>query len=431
MDGEGLEVGVLVEVNDVEVIGGGLAEVVFLEVEVTGNDAEVGGGAALRTESEGFVGGVAGLDVALEAEEGTGAIEEGVGFPGGVVLDVEEVRDGGEGLGEFGGFDESLGEVAPDFLLGGAGFVGVGDDFEETGGGLVVAGVVGLHTGPLHGLLGDVLDVFPPDGEVDLRGEALRVLGGKVGEGEEQAGVFRVGFGAEGAGGVEERGGFLGLVGFHHAPADPVVRLGLEIVGEVIDLFQQALVADEHVLDVAFLAAGAGGLEPGQGDKVGRRDLVGGEAVEVGDGLGRLTGLGVGLGALHEGGMDALVIRIFCKEIGQRADGTLSVSRFGEAPTALVEEAGAVRIAEAGGVDFRVVFGGLGGLVFREERLRFHQHRGVDAGVFGMEFPVDLEEGVHLIDDVLALDLEEAVEAVVGGLEGEVVLGFDEALDLA
>ena len=48
-----------------------------------------------------------------------------------------------------------------------------------------------------------------------------------------------------------------------------------------------------------------------------------------------------------------------------------------------------------------------------------------------MKFPVDLEEGVHLIDDVLALDLEEAVEAVVGGLEGEVVLGFDEALDLA
>ena len=190
VDGEGLEVGVLVEVNDVEVIGGGLAEVVFLEVEVTGNDAEVGGGAALRTEGEGFVGGVAGLDVALEAEEGTGAIEEGVGFPGRVVLDVEKVGDGGERLGEFPGFDESLGEVAPDFLLGGAGFVGVGDDFEETGGGLVVAGVVGLQASPLHGLLGDVLDVFPSDGEVDLRGEAFWVLGGKVGESEEQAGVF-------------------------------------------------------------------------------------------------------------------------------------------------------------------------------------------------------------------------------------------------
>ena len=106
------------------------------------------------------------------------------------------------------------------------------------------------------------------------------------------------------------------MVGFHHAPADIVVRLGLEVVGEVIDLFQQALVADEHVLDVAFLAAGAGGLEPGQGDEVGRCGLVGGQAVEVGDGLGRLADFGVGLGAFCKGGMDALVIRIFRKEIG-------------------------------------------------------------------------------------------------------------------
>ncbi len=243
--------------------------------------------------------------------------------------------------------------------------------------------------------------------------------------------MLGVGLGAEGAGGVEERGGFLGLVRFHHAPADPVVRLGLEVVGEVIDFFQQPLVADEHVLDVAFLAAGAGRLKPGEGEEIGGRGRVGGEAVEIGDSLGGLADLGVGPGTLHEGRVDALVFGIFRDEIGERPDRALGVSRVGEAPSALVEEARAVRLAEQGGVDLGVGFRGLGGVVFGEEGLGLHQHRGVDAGVVGVEPSVDLEEGVHLIDDVLALDLEEAVEAVVGGLEGEVILGFDEALDLA
>jgi hypothetical protein len=53
---ERLEVGVFVEIDHVEVISGRLAEVVFLDVEIAGDDAEVGRCAALGTESEGFVG---------------------------------------------------------------------------------------------------------------------------------------------------------------------------------------------------------------------------------------------------------------------------------------------------------------------------------------------------------------------------------------
>ncbi len=89
------------EVNHVKEIRGGFAEIAFLDVEIAGNDAEVGGGAALGAEGGRLIGGLAGIGETLESEKGAGAVEEAVGFPGGVVLDVEQVGDGGERLGEF------------------------------------------------------------------------------------------------------------------------------------------------------------------------------------------------------------------------------------------------------------------------------------------------------------------------------------------
>jgi hypothetical protein len=148
----------------------------------------------------------------------------------------------------------------------------------------------------------------------------------------------------------------------------------------------------------------------------------GGEAVEIGDRLLRFGALGVGLGALGEGGWDARIVRIAGDELAERADGSLVVARLGKAPAALIEQAGAVLLADRRGVDLAVNLGGGGGLLVGEEGLRLHHQGGVDARVLRPEFPIELEKRVHLVRHVAALDLEEAQQAVVGCLEGEVGL---------
>ena len=141
--------------------------------------------------------------------------------------------------------------------------------------------------------------------------------------------------------------------------------------------------------------------------------------------------LDVGAGALGQRGWHAGVIRVAGDEFAQRADGSLVVAGFREAPAALIEQAGAVFLAHHIGIDLAVNLGGGSQVAVGEKRLRLHHQRGVDARVFRAEFAVKLEEGIHLIRDVTTLDLIETEQPVIGSLEGEVRLRLDEALDFA
>ena len=107
------------------------------------------------------------------------------------------------------------------------------------------------------------------------------------------------------------------------------------------------------------------------------------------------------------------------------------VAGFGKAPCALIEKSRQVFCAEQGGVDLRIDLRGLGGFLFRKQRLGLHHHGCVDARVLGVGFFVKLQKCVDLLRHELSFDLEEAEQAVVGGVEAELAIGLGEALDFA
>ena len=251
----GLELAVFVEVDDDEVFGSGFARGFGLHFEVAAQDAESGAGATLRLEFHCLGCGLAGLGSSVEQEKRAAAVKQRVGLPCRIVLDRKRVIGSGQrAFGVF-GFESCLGEVAPDFLGRRAWVIGRCDEREALGREFEIAGVVGLDAAPLECLDRDVGGEIVFDRKLDFGSELRRVLCSEISQREENAGVFVVGIGAQGACGFEVFDRLAGLVAFDEPPTDPIAGFGAQVGTEVGDIFQKPLIAVHHFRDVVFLAA--------------------------------------------------------------------------------------------------------------------------------------------------------------------------------
>ena len=276
----------------------------------------------MRLEFHRIVGGFAGLGRSVEQEKCAAAVEQRVGLPCRVVFDCKSVVGSGQrAFGVF-AFEPSLGEVAPDFLGRRAWIIGRCDEREALGCEFEVARVVGLDAAPLECLGRNVGGEIIFDRELDFGGELWCVLRSEVTQREEDASVFGVGIGAQGACGFEVFDRLAGLVAFDEPPTDPVAGLGAQVGAEVGDIFQKPLIAVHHFRDVVFLAAQARRFEPRERHQIFRGRWVGDELVVIGECLARLGEFGVGRRAFGDRRGNARIIRKARDEFVERANRT-------------------------------------------------------------------------------------------------------------